>query len=322
MCYSALVEAAYHEYLRQFGADIDFRAFYERYVRRDEHGRVIKLLRGMDRSFRNADAGLGREIAALVAKHEAAETARLEQELFALRKRLADAERKLAVKPTKAATDSARIATAKLAATRARLADLKRADATAADRRIFPGVACPVMVWEQGRRVVKPMRYQLRPPQVPASFDRTHPGTYNARRDALTGFWRGQFGVSHGLILVDAFYEHVWRHRAEGRDLRAGEAEQDVVIEFQPDPPQRMLAACLWASWSRPGEDRLDSFALITDEPPPEVAAAGHDRCIIPIRAQHIDAWLNPDRGNLAALQAILDDRERPTYRHRLAEAA
>ena len=61
------------------------------------------------------------------------------------------------------------------------------------------------------------------------------------------------------------------------------------------------------------------SFAAITDEPPPEVAAAGHDRCIIPIRAENVDAWLSPDRGNLKALYAVLDDRERPYYEHRLA---
>ena len=58
------------------------------------------------------------------------------------------------------------------------------------------------------------------------------------------------------------------------------------------------------------------SFAAITDEPPPEVAAAGHDRSIIPIKP--IDAWLNPDPNNLSAIYAILDDRERPYYEHRL----
>ena len=61
------------------------------------------------------------------------------------------------------------------------------------------------------------------------------------------------------------------------------------------------------------------SFALITNEPPAEVAAAGHDRCIIPIRPENIDAWLNLDPANLAAQYAILDDRERPYYEHRLA---
>ena len=48
-------------------------------------------------------------------------------------------------------------------------------------------------------------------------------------------------------------------------------------------------------------------------------AAAGHDRCIIPIRPENIDAWLSPDPGNLAAQYAILDDRERPYYEHRMA---
>lgn len=322
MCYSALVQAAYQEYRRKYGADISVREFFDLYVDRDEHGRKIKLLRGMDRSFLQPTTDFEREIAALIVKHDSAETTRLEQELFALRKRLADAQRKLQVKPTKAAAESERIATSKLETTRTRLAELKRTEASSSDQRIFPGVYCPVMVWENGRRVVKPMRYQLRPPQMPATFDRTHPGTYNARRDALTKFWRGQFGVTHGLILIDSFYEHVWRHNAEGRALRDGEAEQDVVIQFAPSPPQRMLAACLWAHWSRKDEPALDSFALITDEPPAEVAAAGHDRCIVPIRESYIDAWLNPDAANLDALHAILDDRERPAYQHRIAQAA
>ena len=48
-------------------------------------------------------------------------------------------------------------------------------------------------------------------------------------------------------------------------------------------------------------------------------AAAGHDRCIIPVRPENVDAWLNPDPSNLAAQYAILDDRDRPYYEHRLA---
>ena len=61
------------------------------------------------------------------------------------------------------------------------------------------------------------------------------------------------------------------------------------------------------------------SFAAITDEPPPEVAAAGHDRCIIPINPENIDEWLNPDPSRLARQYEILDDRERPYYEYRLA---
>jgi len=80
-----------------------------------------------------------------------------------------------------------------------------------------------------------------------------------------------------------------------------------------------MLVACLWSRWSLNGEPDLLSFAAITDEPPPEVAAAGHDRCIIPIKPENVDAWLSPQASDLATLHAILDDRQRPYFEHRLA---
>ena len=50
-----------------------------------------------------------------------------------------------------------------------------------------------------------------------------------------------------------------------------------------------------------------------------KAAFSGHDSCIIPIKEEHIDAWLNPDRRDLAAQYAMLDDRERPFYEHQLA---
>lgn len=42
-------------------------------------------------------------------------------------------------------------------------------------------------------------------------------------------------------------------------------------------------------------------------------------RFIIPIKPENVDAWLNPDPANLAAQYAILEDRDRPYYEHRLA---
>ena len=163
------------------------------------------------------------------------------------------------------------------------------------------------------------MRYQCRPAGKPAFYDTKYPGTYNARRDNLEGFWKGLFGYTHGIVVINAFYENVNRHRVEGREIGVDEAVENVVLEFNPRPTQDMLVACLWSRWTAAGEPDLMSFAAITDEPPAEVAAAGHDRCIIPIRPEHVDAWLNPDPANLLAQYAILDDRARPFYEHRLA---
>ena len=97
------------------------------------------------------------------------------------------------------------------------------------------------MVWEDGRPVVNPIRYQCRPAGKPAFFDSKFPGTYNARRDNLEGgFWKEVFGCSHGVMVANAFHENVSR------------PEGNVVLEFRPRPAQDMLVACLWSRWVSP----------------------------------------------------------------------
>jgi putative SOS response-associated peptidase YedK len=306
MCYSAQIKAEYKKFVRMFGALMSLKDFAKLYETRELDAR-IKIPKSMDALFAAPESDIELEIKGRIDAFNAAQATQFEQELFKQRKRLADAERALQLKVTKKASEEVRIATNKIAAAREKLSDLARAEPLDRDGRIFPGVYAPVMVWEDGRRVIKPMRYQCRPAGKPALYDIKFPGTYNARRDNLEGFWKDLFGFSHGLLVVNAFYENVQR---EGGN---------VVLEFRPQPEQDMLVACLWSRWSAPGEPELLSFAAITDEPPPEIAAAGHDRCIIPIKPEHIDAWLQPDRGNLAAQYAILDDRQRPYFEHRLA---
>lgn len=318
MCYSAQIQADYRKFVRMFGATLSIREFAQLFFERAEGARA-KLPKAMEDAFADPQTDAEREIRASIERFNAQETARLEQELFTHRARLAQAERSLQGKITKKAAESRRIASEKIQWTLGRLDDLRRTEAQARDSRIFPGHYAPVMVMENGARVVKPMRYQCRIAGKPASHDARYPGTYNARRDSLEGFWKPLFGYSHGVLVVNAFYENVSRAKMEGRVLAEGEEDENVVLEFRPEPPHDMLVACLWSHWSAPGEPDLLSFAVITDEPPPEVAAAGHDRCLVPIKHENLDAWLNPDSSNLAALHAILEDRDRPYYEHRLA---
>lgn len=320
MCYSAQVWTDYRRYQREFGVDIDIQSFYDLFYRRRSDPR-IRIPKGVSAAFLTSPDDDPRltQIRAWIAEFDAAQALQWQQELFSQRTRLAEAQRSLHKRTTKAAQESQRIATAKIDRALARLADLHRTEPREEDARIFPGHYAPVMVMENGRRVLKPMRYQCRPSRAAAAFDRKFPGTYNARRDNLEGFWREQFGHHHAIAVVSAFYENVNRHKMEGRDLADGEPVSNVVLEFRPQPAQDMLVACLWSHWSGPGEPDLLSFAAITDEPPPEIAAAGHDRCIIPIRPEAIDRWLAPDPTHLAHQYAILDDRPTPYYEHRLA---
>jgi len=310
MCYSAQVRAEHKKFQRVTGSKMTVK----------EYVRLYWLDEGMDpyakrpRTPRAMDIGFLRdgpeEVAELVRLWDAKETADLERELFAQRKRVADAERKLLIKVTKKAQEDVRIGTNKLEQIREKLDALRRTEPKASDQRMFPGSFCHVLVSEGGERVMRPMRYQCRLAGKPSSHDRDFSGTYNARRDNLEGFWRGQFGHAHGLIVADVFYENV-----QGPDGK------NRVLAFTPRTGEPMFIACLYSHWTDPKgqEPDLYSFAAITDEPEPEVAAAGHDRTIINIKPEHIDAWLNPAPSNLPTLYAILDDKQHPYYEHREA---
>ncbi|MFS6641884.1 SOS response-associated peptidase family protein, partial [Staphylococcus aureus] len=113
------------------------------------------------------------------------------------------------------------------------------------------------------------------------------------RLDSLKTSWRGIFGHFHGLVIARRFYESVNLHRNQGRELAPGEKEQSVEIVFSPEPEQPLFLTCLYRHVQPEGDEPgFYGFAAITREPPPEVQAAGHDRCIIPIKPENVDAWL------------------------------
>ena len=319
MCYSAQVQSQYKKYVRYIGNAnaLDIKAFFRKYWERINDS-SIKIPKAIDSWFAIDPDAHADNIRQAIAQWSEEQATKLEQELFKQKKRLNDAERTLQTKTTKKAQEDQRIATDKIEWCKAKLAALHRTSNEPDDERFFPGWYAPVIVMENGQKVIKPMRYQCRTPGSPTFFDRKFPGTYNARRDNLGGFWKGLFGISHGVMIVSAFFENVSRHTMEHRELREGEKEENVILEFRPNTGEDMLVACVWAHWKQ-GDEELLSFAAITDEPPAEVAAAGHDRCIIPIKPENVDAWLNPDSKNLDALQAILEDRSRPYYEHRMA---
>ena len=309
MCYSAMVYAELRKFQRETGSKMDVDSYVRIFwigEQRDPFRKRPRVPRALERDILDNGPPL---LADYIRQWDDTEAMALEQDIFAQRKRVADAERKLLAKVTKKAQDDVRIGTDKVSKALVRLEDLRRKEPKERDYRIFPGSYVPLIVSENGERVIKLMRYQCRPAGKPSFYDREYPGTYNARRDNLTGFWKGLFGVSHGLMLATRFYENV-----EGPDGK------NRVLEFVPKDGAPMYIACLWSHWKDPRgvEPDLLSFAAITDEPEPEVAAAGHDRTIINIKPEHADLWLNP-AGDIASMQAIFDDKRHPYYEHREA---
>jgi putative SOS response-associated peptidase YedK len=309
MCYSAMVIADWKVFLRETGILMSLPEFHELMQRRVDDPSAVRLPRGFDLEFLQPQTPEERAIKDLGDRYRSGLRTRLETEIFAQRKRLADAERKLAVKETRAAAESRRIAISKVQQLLGKLALLKDDRRDVDDYRIFPKSYAPIVIVREGRKVLVPARYLLRQPGAAAALDDKLSGNYNARRDNLTRFWRHQFGLTHALMVIDSFYENVTA--ADGHNQ---------VLHFVPRPAGRMYVACLFSEWQDPrGGERLLSFAAITDEPPAEVAAAGHDRMIVNLRPENIDRWLNPTGRSLEELQAILSDRQSPYYEHSLA---
>ena len=315
MCYSAQVIQVVRKLHRELGIRLDYEEAFQLFMRRLDDPSVA-ISRGFEANFDNPATDQERQIKAAIDEHRSRTATKVEKDLFAQKTRLVNAERSLKEKETKKAREEVRIATTKIETLTTKLRDLRRSETSPEDNRIFPMVYAGVIIKQDGQNVLTPMRYFCRPAGKPAFYDKKFPGLYNARRDNLEKFWGEQFGHHHALMVVESFFENVQLHAMEHRELKAGEEAQNVVLQFTPEPAEPLLVACLWSHWTDPKEPDVRGFAAITDEPPADVVAAGHDRCIVNLKPEHVEAWLAPEGRSTEALQAILSDRAIPVIQH------
>ncbi|QNK01501.1 SOS response-associated peptidase family protein [Dyella telluris] len=320
MCYSAEVWEDFRLYERM-GGTLDIHAFAKMLEARRFTGDLFKVVpKAMREPFehpRNEGEEAVRQ--AMLEAYRSA-TLVIEEELAAQTERLVKAEAVLASpKPTKKAETDKRVATNKIAAARERLEEVQSQAKSDGYGRLWPGQFAPLLIRDPatGARMIVPARYRCRLPGWTKADELEKPGTYNARKDKLHSVWKKLFGYNHGVIVARRFYESVSLHRLQHRELVPGERDIAVEVRFEPEPKQEMLLACLWRHVEpAEGEEGFYSFAVITRDPPPEVQDAGHDRCIIALKPEHVDAWLAPDPGHLSAMFAILDDPIDAFYEH------
>ena len=310
MCYSAMVKKKKKQYEKETGVKINMRQFEMIFGFRAENP-MVHIPRCVEDWFADPQGDEERRIKAYIDQHRAWRETKFQKEMFEQKQRVANALRSLENKETKKARKDVQVGTDKAAAAQAKIEDLKRTEPKTRDGRIFPFSYGPIIIEENGERELILARYHCRGNGKPASIDKERDGLFNARRDNLEGYWRKEFGKTHAIMLVDWFYEWVMR-------------DKKVEIQFKPRDADGMIIACLYARWTDPKgvEPDLLSFAAITDEPPPEIKAAGHDRVIINLKPEHIDAWLTPKGRSAAELQAILGDIEKPYYENQLSAAA
>ncbi|MBE1160900.1 SOS response-associated peptidase family protein [Dyella acidiphila] len=320
MCYSAQIYADFRKY-EHLGGTPELREFALFFEERKKKGdwmkRVPKPMRDAFNSPSNESEREINDIAQTAYKDAVLE---LEAEITALSEHLMKAmAAQTSINPSNMTHVGLLSANSKISKARAKLAALgDKADADGLAR-IWFNSFCPLLIRSPGtgQRSIVPMRYQCRLPGWTTKDEWFNLKTKIARREELFTEWRQLFGHNHGVIVARRFDESVPLHRMEQREQDPDESESNVVIKFEPDPEQDLLLACLW-NYTEASENAAGfySFAIIKSEPPPEVSAAGSDQCVIAIKPENLEAWLNPHAHTLNDMIAILDHPVEVHFKH------
>lgn len=196
--------------------------------------------------------------------------------------------------------------------------------------RIYPGHYAPVVFKRNQRQDVSFMRYGAYPPNKLG--EKVRYKTFNARRDNLRSFfWSEAFMHFHGFVIVEKFYEWVVVRDLikDGRvslddvklvferqkDLRRQKIEKSgvkykptaaekkdpldrsIIVEFRPTTADNFVAPVIF-SIKKNNEGVDAGFAIVTDDPPTEVLAAGHDRTPIFLSEHVISEWIDVQEGH------------------------
>lgn len=207
------------------------------------------------------------------------------------------------------------------------------------DNRIFSQYHAPVIANFGNKRVIEPMRYSCYAPSYMTEQQVKKLSTFNARRDSLQKrFWSEAFGINHGIIILKGFYEWVAvkdlvksggvsleqvqksfaqesqerknKILSQGKKYAPTKTElkdpmlRNIVIEFKPLSGEDLIVPVIY-NRNQDGNDF--GFAIITDEPTPEILAAGHDRMPIHLSKDKMEDWLNPSGRSYLEIDALFN---------------
>jgi putative SOS response-associated peptidase YedK len=301
MCYSARIKANLRDLSREFTAPVDIASFEALFQLRLKDP-SIKVPRALDRYFVLSKDSEEAALAPLIEKFYEEEKLRLQQEVRTTEEEIHELS---AGKVTAAVRKKIETREKK----RERLIGKQGQgilDISPLDERIYPFYYAPVIAeGKSGRRLV-PMRYRVRRPdggEVPGQYN-----VFNARIDSLESAktWKPLFGKNHAIFPFRLFYE--WVERDGGKR----------EISFSPEDRSLMWAASIFIYTASPSGPLL-SFAMVTDDPPPEVSAAGHDRCPVFLKQSEIGGWLKPADKSLESLYSLLRNKEKTFYNSELS---
>ena len=304
MCYSVMVETDLKKLEHDFRADVDVDGFLRILRDRAKGKKNLKVARGMEPYFDQPRNAIEEECKDLIDAFTAQEIQKFEQKAFDKRRIIAECEAKLAKKWTK--TNQTKLETAKRVLDKA-LYDIERLNGPIipTDSCIFQYYYAPLLVETVHGRKIKFFRYQVRPRWADREPARQI-NMFNARLDMIEErrTWRPLFMQQHAALVFKGFYEWV-DHPDTGKS---------AIIQFLPEDGELMWAPALFEHYHSLDE-QIDSFAILTRDPPPEVEAMGHDRCPIFPAWDEMETWLRPEQIDKAGMLKAVGNLKEITYR-------
>ncbi|MGE4130697.1 MAG: SOS response-associated peptidase [Bdellovibrionales bacterium] len=150
------------------------------------------------------------------------------------------------------------------------------------DKLIVPRTGAPVIYRHESQVVVSEMMFSLLPSW--SKEPKVKFATHNARLETISEkpTWREAFRKRHCLVPLTDFIEPIYEGDHAG-----------FMVSFHLEDRDWLLAAGIWESWTdRQTGEVIESFAIITSDPPPFIASVGHDRCPVFLGVEDAKSWL------------------------------
>ncbi len=308
MCYSAMIEADLREMEKMFGVKVDWTSFDEAYDIRSKYQQAMIPSAIDSYIIQNAETTTQKRLAKMAKAHYKAEIDKFSAKLKKYEQDVKDFEAKIKSGSKAKDLDEKLCKRRETVQWHKEKIEYYEKIEEAGAPRVFPNFYAPVIVKEGKGQDLRLMRYHVCPKNG-KELNAFQYNMFNARKDRLLDArnWKAIFGKQHAIFPFYRFYESV-----------PGETGEAKIIYFEPKDQEIMWSAAIFEE-SKIAPGLLRSFAAITDDPPPEVAETGHDRCPIFITKDKFASWLDPKGAKKEDLIELLNSTVPTYFEHKAA---
>jgi putative SOS response-associated peptidase YedK len=166
------------------------------------------------------------------------------------------------------------------------------------DHRVTPHSTAPVIT-QKGLQLMKLSLLPSWSKEPKVKF-----ATHNARLETIDekATWRGPFKKNHCLVPISRFVEPIYVREYAGN-----------MVSFSEFKHELLTAAGIYDTWvNKETGEVIDSFSIITSDPPNFIKEIGHDRCPLFLKESAFPQWLSGDEKDPKKIKEFLFENRKP----------